>query len=170
MRIRYEIILWYSGLLKSIPGKLGCILRNILLPYQKGINVTIWDNVQIDSPSKLIIGNNVSVNRGCILHAGGEIEIGNDVLIGPGVIIYSQNHSYRDLSKKIINQGYNTKKVNIDSNVWIAANAIILPGVTIGEGAVVAAGSVVTKDVEPNTIVGGNPAIFIKIRGSDKIC
>jgi len=170
MRIRYEIILWYSALLKSIPGKLGCILRNILLPYQKGINVTIWDHVQIDSPSKLIIGNNVSVNRGCILHAGGEIEIGNDVLIGPGVIIYSQNHSYRDLSKKIINQGYNTKKVNIDSNVWIAANAIILPGVTIGEGAVVAAGSVVTKDVEPNTIVGGNPAIFIKIRGSDKIC
>jgi len=164
MRIRYEIILWYSALLKSIPGKLGCILRNILLPYQKGINVTIWDHVQIDSPSKLKIGNNVSVNRGCILHAGGEIEIGNDVLIGPAVIIYSQNHSYRDLSKKIINQGYNTKKVNIGSNVWIAANAIILPGVTIGEGAVVAAGSVVTKDVDPNTIVGGNPAIFIKNR------
>ena len=164
MRIRYEIILWYSALLKSIPGKLGCILRNILLPYQKGINVTIWDHVQIDSPSKLKIGNNVSVNRGCILHAGGEIEIGNDVLIGPAVIIYSQNHSYRDLSKKIINQGYNTKKVNIGSNGWIAANAIILPGVTIGEGAVVAAGSVVTKDVDPNTIVGGNPAIFIKNR------
>ncbi len=135
-----------------------------MLPYQKGINVTIWDHVQIDSPSKLKIGNNVSVNRGCILHAGGEIEIGNDVLIGPAVIIYSQNHSYRDLSKKIINQGYNTKKVNIGSNVWIAANAIILPGVTIGEGAVVAAGSVVTKDVDPNTIVGGNPAIFIKNR------
>ena len=64
----------------------------------------------------------------------------------------------------LINQGYNTKKVNIDSNVWIATNAIILPGVTIGEGAVVAAGSVVTKDVDPNTIVGGNPAIFIKNR------
>ena len=164
MRIKYEIILWYSSLLKVIPGKLGCLIRNIFLPYVNGKNVTIWDFVHIDSPSKLIIGNNVSVNRGCILHAGGEIDIGDDVLIAPGVIIYSQNHSYNDLNSNIVNQGYTLKKVNIGNNVWIAANAIILPGVTIGQGAVVAAGSVVTKDVKPNTIVGGNPATFIKNR------
>ena len=85
-------------------------------------------------------------------------------MIAPGVIIYSQNHSYNDLNSNIVNQGYTLKKVNIGNNVWIAANAIILPGVTIGQGAVVAAGSVVTKDVKPNTIVGGNPATFIKNR------
>jgi maltose O-acetyltransferase len=142
-------------------------MRNMFLPYTNGKNVTIWDHVQIDSPSKLIIGNNVSVNRGSILHAGGEIKIGDDVLIGPGVVIYSQNHNYTDLNSNIITQGYNTKSVNIGNNVWIAANAIILPGVTIGEGAIVAAGSVVTNDVASFAIVGGNPAIFLKERISD---
>ena len=85
-------------------------------------------------------------------------------MIGPWVVIYSQNHNYTDLNSNIITQGYNTKSVNIGNNVWIAANAIILPGVTIGEGAIVAAGSVVTNDVASFAIVGGNPAIFIKMR------
>lgn len=164
MRIRYEIILWYSSFLKAIPGRLGCLIRNILLPYVNGKDVTVWEHVQIDSPSKLTIGNNVSINRGCILHAGGGLEIGNDVLIGPGVVIYSQNHSYRSLNTEIYKQGYETKKVVIGNNVWIAANVILLPGVKIYYGAIIAAGSVVTKDVESNTIVGGNPAIFIKKR------
>ena len=164
LRVRYEIILWYTGILKFIPGKLGCLIRNLLIPFNNGRNVTVWDNVQIDSPSKLTIGDNVSVNRNSILHAGGQIHIGSNVLIGPGVIIYSQNHSYSDSKKLIINQGYNTKKVTISDNVWIAANAIILPGVTIGKGSIVAAGSVVTKDVPANSIVGGNPAELIKHR------
>ena len=164
LRVRYEIILWYTGILKFIPGKLGCLIRNFLIPFNNGRNVTIWDNVQIDSPSKLTIGDNVSVNRNSILHAGGKIHIGSNVLIGPGVIIYSQNHSYSDSKKLIIHQGYNTKKVTISDNVWIAANAIVLPGVTIGEGSIVAAGSVVTKDVAANSIVGGNPAELIKHR------
>ena len=164
MRIRYEIILWYSSFLKVIPGRIGCYVRNIFLPYVKGKNVTIWDYVQIDSPSKLRLGNNVSVNRGCILHAGGGIEIGNDVLIGPGVAIYSQNHNYKNLDNKIVEQGYETKRVCIGNNVWIAAKAIILPGVVIEDGSVIAAGSIVTKDVKSNTIVGGNPAVFINNR------
>ena len=134
------------------------------MPYKNGVNVSVWDHIQIDSPSKLSIGDNVSLNRGCVLHAGGCIEIGNNVLIGPGVIIYSQNHSYSDLSRKIMDQGYVTKKVTISDNVWIGANAIILPGVIIGEGSIIAAGSVVTKDVISNVIVAGNPAVFVKNR------
>ena len=139
-------------------------MRNLFIPYKNGKNVTIWNNVQIDSPSKLTIGDNVSLNRNAILHAGGKIVIGSNVLIGPGVIIYSQNHSYSDSKELIINQGYNTKKVTIFDNVWIASNAIILPGVTIGEGSIIGAGSVVTKDVKPNTVVAGNPAVVIKKR------
>jgi len=166
LRIRYEIILWYSSFLKAIPGTIGCSLRNIFIPYKNGENVRVWDHIQIDSPSKLSIGDNVSLNRGCVLHAGGCIEIGNDVLIGPGVIIYSQNHSYSDFNKKIIDQGYVTKKVTISDNVWIGANAIILPGVIIGEGSIIAAGSIVTKDVKPYKIIGGNPAVVIK----DRVC
>ena len=95
----YEIQLWVFSFLKAIPGRIGCRLRNVLLPYKNGSKVLVWSHTHIDSPSKLTLGNNVSINRECVLHAGGEIEIGNDVLIGPGVTIYSQNHNFEDTSK-----------------------------------------------------------------------
>ncbi len=164
MRVKYELILWFSSCLKLIPGRIGCFIRNLFLPYNNGENVTIWENVQIDSPSKLTIGNNVSINRGCIIHAGGGIEIGDDILIGPNVVIYSQNHVHSDINKKIYEQGYETKKVTIFNNVWIGANSIILPGVKIESGSVIAAGSVVTKNIESNSVVAGKPATFIKKR------
>jgi maltose O-acetyltransferase len=154
--MRYELILWFNHLLKHIPGKIGCKVRGFFLPFKKGKNVKIWDNVQIDSPSKLTLGNNVSINRGCILHAGGYLNIGNDVLIGPNVVIYSQNHCFNDMSRPIRSQGYITKEVNIGNNVWIAANCIILPGVTIGNNVVIGAGAIVTKDVNSNVILYGN--------------
>lgn len=153
MRIRYEIILWTSSFLKCIPGNIGCYVRKLLLPVKSGNNVKIWDHVHIDSPSELIIGNNVSINRNCILHAGGKIVIGNDVLIGPNVTIYSQNHLFSNKLMKIREQGYNTKKVTIGNNVWIASNVIILPGVTIGNNCVIAAGTIITKSIPDNKIV-----------------
>ena len=94
MRVRYEIIMWAQHLLKLIPGRIGCILRNFLLPYKNGKNVTIWDGTHIDSPSKLEIGDNVSINRRSVIHAGGGVKIANNVLVGPGVVIYSQNHNF----------------------------------------------------------------------------
>ena len=153
--------MWVYSLVAVIPGKIGCIIRRALLPINNGLEVYIWDNVHIDKPSLLKIKNNVSINRGSVIHAGGGVSIGDDVLIGPGVIIYSQNHEF-ETGGLVRDQGYSLKPVFIDSNVWIAANAIILPGVSIGSGSVVAAGSVVTKDVESNTLVAGNPARFIR--------
>lgn len=160
--MKYELQLWIYGLLKAIPGKIGCSLRNALLPYKNGSNVTIWDHTHIDSPSKLTVGNNVSINRYGILNAGGEIEIGNDVLIGPRVTIYSQNHNFKDTSVLIRNQGYTTVKVIIKDNVWIAANVTILPGVTIEENCVVAANTLVNKSIAKNSLVAGNPGRVIK--------
>ena len=164
MRLRYELIMWLQHLLKLIPGKIGCILRNIFLPYKNGINVTIWDGTHIDSPSKLKIGDNVSINRRSLIHAGGGVEIANNVLIGPGVVIYSQNHNFHQKDININIQGFNTEVVIINENVWIGARSIILPGVTIGSNSIIGAGSVVKKDVEANTIVAGNPAKFIRYR------
>ena len=92
--------MWFNGLLKLIPGNLGCVLRKALLPFKSGKNTKVWDFVQIDYPSKLILGNDVSVNRGTILNAGGKIKVGNDVLIGPNVTIYSQNHNFLNLLRK----------------------------------------------------------------------
>jgi maltose O-acetyltransferase len=151
--MKYELILWLNHILKLVPGKIGCKLRNFVLPYKNGKGVSVWDFVHIDSPSKVSIGNNVSINRGCVLNAGGGITIGNDVMIGPNVIIYSQNHNFREkeIPKRL--QGYSLKKVEIGNNVWIAANCILLPGVRIGDNAVIAAGTVVKKDVPANHIL-----------------
>ena len=161
MRLKYEAQLWLWALLRIIPGNLGCCIRSMLLPATLGKNVKIWDGTDIVRPSKLIIGNNVLINKRCLLHAGGGIKIGNNVLIGPEVIIYTQNHNFAS-SSLITAQGYSWKEVVIDDNVWIASRVIILPGVKVGTGSVVGAGSVVTKNVEPYSLVTGNPAKKIR--------
>jgi maltose O-acetyltransferase len=160
--MKFEIFLWINFFVKWVPGKIGCKVRNGLLPFKQGYNVRIWEGVQIDKPSMLVIGNNVSINRGGCLNANGGILIGNDVLIGPNVILYSQNHRYDLVGIKYNKQGYELKKTTIGNNVWIAANVVVLPGVTIGDNSIVAAGSVVTKDIPKNTLVGGVPAKKIK--------
>ena len=93
------------------------------------------------------------------LYAMSPIEIGNDVCISESVSILTGTHDVTSVNFDLV-----TKPIKVCDKVWIATGAMILPGVTIGEGAVIAAGAVVTKDVEPWTIVGGNPAKFIKKR------
>lgn len=123
----------------------------------------IDDSVAIVSPfycdfgTRLKLGRNIIINKGATVFSAGIVEIGDDVLIGPDVKIISVNHDFADRHNKIL-----FKKVTIKQNAWIAAGVIICPGVTIGENSVVAAGAVVTKDVAPNTLVGGNPARLIK--------
>ena len=163
-----EFVMWYLFILKYIPGYIGCYLRNILIPYKNGKNVKIYDNVHIDKPKNLKIGNKTHINRGCVLHCGGFIDIGNYVGIGPNVIIYSQNHRYWNSNNKLTDisaNGYSFKKVVIGNNVWIGASSIILPGVKIGDNVIVAAGSVVVDDIESNVMVAGVPSSIKKRNG-----
>ncbi|WP_037349211.1 acyltransferase [Sediminibacter sp. Hel_I_10] len=162
MRIKYELILWFNGFLKIIPGNIGCTLRNVFLPYKCGQNVKVWDLVHIDSPSKLNIGNNVSINRGTIINAGGNVTLGNDVLIGPNVIIYSQNHKFDRKEVPIRLQGYDRNPVLIGDNVWIASNVTILPGVSIADNVVVGANSLVSKSIDHSGVYGGSPLKLLK--------
>ncbi|MEY8330076.1 DapH/DapD/GlmU-related protein [Lachnospiraceae bacterium 48-33] len=111
-----------------------------------------------DFGKNIKIGKNVFINSGCHFQDQGGITIGNDVLIGHNVVLATINH---DLAPSQ-NRKNHYAPVTISNNVWIGSNATILPGVTIGEWAVVAAGAVVTKNVEPYTVVGGNPAKLIK--------
>lgn len=104
------------------------------------------------------IGKNVFINSGCRFQDQGGIHIGDDVLIGHNAVIATLNH---DQSVEHRGNLY-PSKVTIEDKVWLGANVTILPGVTIGYGAIVAAGSVVTKDVPAMTIVGGTPAKVIK--------
>ncbi|UNK49665.1 acyltransferase [Lysobacter sp. S4-A87] len=161
MMFKEELRHWLFWILKQLPGSVGIVLRNAVLPYRNGRNVRVWDGVQIDYPSRLVLGSDVSVNRGCILNAGGGIEIGSRVLIGPNVTIYSQNHRFGP-GVEVFESGYVYKKVVIGDGVWIAAGAFILPGVTVGSRAIIAAGSVVTKNVPADVVVAGNPARIVK--------
>jgi maltose O-acetyltransferase len=162
--LTYELKLWSLSLLKLMPGQLGCTVRRLLLPSSLDRGVMIWEGVHIDTPSKLRVGARSSINRGCTINAGGGVTIGKDVLIGPGVVIYSQNHRYRNPSALISSQGYALESVTIGDDVWIAARAVVLPGVEIGSGAVVAAGAVVTRAVPALGIVAGVPAKLIGTR------
>lgn len=105
------------------------------------------------------VGRNVFVNQNCTFYDLGGLEIEDDVMIGPNVSIITTSHPLEPSQRRAVTIG---KPIVIKKNVWIAAGATIIGGVTIGENSVVAAGSVVTRDVPPNTLVGGNPACFIR--------
>ena len=113
---------------------------------------------------KIIIGTKFSCNTNLHMNAsgGGTISLGQNVLIGPNVVLRTSNHNFLDRTKKINEQGHNSGDIRIEDNVWIGANCVILPNVHISEGAILAAGAVVNKDVAPYTVVGGVPASKIK--------
>ena len=92
----------------------------------------------------------------------GPVRIGNNVNLAQGITVTALNHNFDDTNKRIDEQGVSTNAVTIEDDVWIGANAVILPGVTIGNHCVVAAGAVVTKDVPPHSLVAGVPAKVIK--------
>ena len=123
----------------------------------------IDDSVAIVSPfycdcgCRMTIGKNVTINKGATILSPGKVVIEDNVLIGPEVKIATVNHDLRDRHNL-----FHFGKVTIKENAWICIGAIICPGVTIGNNAVVAAGAVVTKDVPDNVVVGGNPAKVLK--------
>lgn len=152
--------------------------------YQhRGSGSKIYHSVRMDTPPyrRFWLGkHSVIESFCCINNAVGDVTIGDytrigihNTIIGPvcignhvnlaqGITITALNHNFEDASKRIDEQGISTKPVVIGDDVWIGANAVILPGVTIGSHCVVAAGAVVTKDVPDNCVVGGVPAKVIK--------
>lgn len=105
------------------------------------------------------VGRNVFVNQNCTFYDLGGLDIADDVMIGPNVSIITTGHPLEPSQRHGTTIG---NPIVIERNVWIAAGATIVGGVTVGENSVVAAGSVVTRDVPPNTLVGGNPAKVIR--------
>jgi acetyltransferase-like isoleucine patch superfamily enzyme len=109
--------------------------------------------------SDISIGRNVFINQNCTFYDIGGLEIADDVMIGPNVSIITSGHPVQPSQRRAC---VIAKPIMIERNVWIAAGATIIGGVTVGTNSVVAAGSVVTKDVPPDTLVGGNPARVIR--------
>lgn len=107
---------------------------------------------------RIQISDRVFFNRGCSLNALEEISIGTDCLFAENVSIWDHDHRFTDKLSKISGQGYTSKPVRIGNNCWLGTNVVVLKGVTIGDGVIIAAGSVVTKNVPSNETWGGVPA------------
>ncbi len=131
-----------------------------------GKNVTVEHGAFFGGGRGIKIGNNSAI--GLNARISGPLEIGDDVMMGPNVSIYTQNHETENIYKPMRLQTAPKEKVTIGSDVWIGANATILPGVTIGNGVIIGAGAVVTRDVPDLAVVGGVPAKVIKIREERK--
>jgi len=127
------------------------------LGFQIAPTAILFRNVTL--LGKISMGAGSSISDNCSLNgASCGIEIGEDVMIAPGCVIVAFNHAYARLDIPMSRQGWVEKPVRIEDDVWIGANCTVTCGVTIGKGSIVAAGSVVNRDVEPYSIVGGVPA------------
>lgn len=160
-------------------------MKNIFLEYLRkrrikkikarlascGEKVYIDPSVQIADPQLVSIGNNCHFqNDSKLFGCGGGIEIGDGTIFSHEIQVFARNHYYdgEDLALLPYDDRFVCKKVVIGKYVWVGARSTIMAGVHIGDGAVIASGSVVTKDVPPCAVVGGNPAKVIKYRNIDK--
>ncbi len=125
-----------------------------------GKNVFIEPDFICEMGSNITIGDHVFMNFGCIIFDMGEVTIGNNVMFGPRVGIYTTNHAF-DPDERIANVVV-SKPVHIGNRVWIAADVKIVQGVTIGDDSIVGAGSVVTKNIPAGVIAAGNPCRVIR--------
>jgi len=149
---RYRVLNWLKASLLRLRGaKIG---RRVV--FYPGVWIAPGDNLEI--------GDDVDVALEVLITTSGGVRIGDRTLIGYRTQILSANHVIPGRDERIFDAGHDAKPIVIENDVWIAANCMILAGVTIGEGAAVIGGSVVTKSVEPYTVVGGCPANVIKVR------
>lgn len=118
-----------------------------------------FGTVMMPAGGAISVGKETTINHYCVLHGGNGITIGNGVLVAPRVSMFAANHEFADRTIPIRDQGMtNRGGIHIGDDVWIGTGAILLDGVQIGRGAVIGAGSVVTKSVAEFTVVVGNPA------------
>ncbi len=137
----------------------GFLVRQFVAKCGKDINVERKANIS----TRIEIGDHSGI--GVEANIYGKTIIGNDVMMGPWCVIHTENHVFSDVDRPMRLQGMSEERpVVIGDDVWIGGRVTILPGITIGHGAVIGACSVVTKDVPPYAVVAGNPARIVKYR------
>jgi acetyltransferase-like isoleucine patch superfamily enzyme len=151
--IKLSVALNTSTNIDQIRERLSEIIEQNIDP-----STTVFTPFHTNFGRHILLGKNVFINHGCTFLDLGGIVIEDEVMIGTQVSIITENHPIDPKNRKILD----LKSVLIKRNAWIGANVTILPGVTVGENSVVAAGAVVTKDVPANTLVAGVPAKIIK--------
>ena len=120
-----------------------------------------------DIGDQIVIGNNVGIGEFAYLGGAGGLQIGDECIVGQYLSCHPENHNYEDVSISIRHQGVSRKGIKIGANCWIGSKVTILDGVTLGDGCIIAAGSVVTKSFPENSIIGGVPAKLLKSRNHE---
>lgn len=135
-----------------------------------GRNVYISTGHDIEGSSKIEIGDDVWIGKNVKISGSGGVIIKSGCILSHNIEIWTTNHRYEAIDLKSVpyDKEFTEKPVVICENVWIGSRVIIIPGVTIGEGAVIGAGAVVTKDVPPCAVIGGNPGKIIKYRDREQ--
>jgi galactoside O-acetyltransferase len=183
----FELIFWF---LCNFPTRIGYRLRYYCykpffkkagkFSFASGVDIVCFSNIEIGNnvniarnsslianyDGKIIFGDNITIGEKTIINSScnGLIEIGDDCAIAPNVYIRASNHEYKNPNKTIIEQGHIPSKIIIGCDVWIGAGVILLPGTSIQKGAILGAGSVLTKNIGENEIFAGVPAKFVKNR------
>jgi len=187
--IKTEFLAWFEFLfVTNTPGRIGRFLRKLYWSgkFREASSFNIWPGCEILEPQNITVGKNTLLLSGCRLNANdngkikigervylntnvyvgasnrGVIIIGNDVAIGPNVVMRASNHRKEARGIPISHQGHKGGTIVLEDDVWVGSNAVILPGSTIGKGAVVAAGAVVNSSIPPYALAGGVPAKVIK--------
>jgi maltose O-acetyltransferase len=169
-------LLMYYGLATHLPTQpmpgyqLGYWLRRQLLPWiaeSCGYGIVVKQHCYIGSGTGLRIGHRSQLGHNARIDQ--HVHIGDDVVMGPDIVIMTNAHAFEDPDIPINQQGHlGNRPVTIGNDVWIGTRVIIMPGVTIGDHAVIGAGSVVTKNIPAYGIVAGNPARVLRLRGDRK--
>jgi len=152
---------------RYLPGYFGMVIRFILykLLFKKIKSFPlIYAGVYFTHSYGIKIGSGFSINSGCVIDGRGKITIGDNVMIGPNTVIVSSSHQFEEVNKPMNSYDHTFDPVIIKDNVWIGANVFIKGGVTINSHSIIAAGSVITKDVGEYEVVGGVPAKLIRKR------
>ncbi len=163
---RSELWTWWEAIFRWIPGRTGRLVRMVAHrpAFKSSGRVWIAEYTHIWEPWKLSVGDHVRIGRFNSLNASGGITLGNNVMLGPMVVLSSANHVFADKDTAMWNQGLSPGPITIGNDVWIGSGVTVTAGITIGNGAIVGAGAVVTSDVAPNSMVGGVPARLIRWR------
>ncbi len=159
---RFNFFCWFW---REYPGLAGQVIRAKILPRyfaRVGKDIIIHEGVRFRTVHKLVVGDNCELGVDNFLQAGGGITLGDRVMLGPGVKIWSVNHVFKELDVPISEQGFDEDPVYIGDDCWLGANVFVLPGVELPRGCVVSAGSVVAKKRYPEyAILAGYPARVI---------
>lgn len=159
-----RLLLRYA-FVRNCPGSYGFLLRaGVLRPAfgRCGPRVRIHEGARFRNVHKILLGDNVTIGVDNFLQAAGGITIGDHTLLGPGVKVWTTNHVFADPDRPIRDQGAEYREIVIGGDVWIGSNAFLMPGVELGDGCIVSAGSVVgAKKYPPYSILMGNPARVI---------